>query len=114
MMNRNNNQKAWEGTMILTSSIIDVNFDSLQADFETLDFEQADKPEAIRLATEQAAEFDCAVNFVNETSYGGDYRVQYSGTKENLDILFDEIGIDAESMGYTAWVVNGTSYTLVD
>ena len=99
--------------MILTTSTIDVNIDFLQADFETLDFVQADKPEAIRLATKQAAEFDCAVNFVNESSYGGDYRIQYSGTKENLDRLLKEIGWDFETTGMV-WFVTGTTYKLED
>jgi hypothetical protein len=109
MMNRNNNQKAWEGKMntttILTTATLDAVFNY---ENECVGF-IPDTSWATIVATKQAAGFNCKVNFVNESNYGGDFRIQYSGTKENLDRLLVELGYDFESSGMV-WLVQGTTY----
>ena len=53
----------------------------------------------------EAKRFGCQVVSIEEGgNYGGDFRVEYFGTKENLDRLIEHIGMDEKSFGLT-WVV---------
>ena len=90
------NLKDWQLVKLdspLTTDTIDIGF---EGDCLADQFEQAQA---------QAQKFNCdVIYFSEEGSYGGDFKVQYFGTKENLDKLFEEIGYDEESTGM-AWRV---------
>ena len=99
MMIDSTNKTAWEGTMNLKTEIIDVGFGG---DSRADQFEQA---------STQAERFDCKVVHFTEAGFGGEFRISYWGSKENLDRLLEEIGYDEESTDMK-WVIFGSAYVL--